>query len=227
MIRLHVIVEGQTEETFVNVVLANHFGRFDIVTNVRCVMTSRRHGVKHQGGLTSYTRAAKDIILWMKEDQNSDAYFTTMFDLYALPNDFPGYDESRQIAEAYDRVAHLEKSLAREVDHRRFIPYLQLHEFEALVLSDPTKLDSAFPGRDKAIASLVDMCEEFDSPELIDDGHESAPSKRIIQEIPEYEGRKSSVGPLTAEKIGLDVLRAKCRHFAEWLDGIEKLTLSK
>ncbi len=223
MIRLHVIAEGQTEETFVNTVLANHFGTFDIVTDVRCVMTARRRGISYKGGLVKYEHARKDIMLWTKEDHKADAFFTTMFDVYALPEDFPGYTESRQIGEPYDRVAHLEKSLAREVDHRRFIPYLQLHEFEALILADPTKLGWAFIGFEQQIADLVDMCKQYESPELIDDGDETAPSKRIIAEIPEYDGRKSSVGPLTAGKIGLDVLRAKCRHFNEWLERIEKL----
>jgi hypothetical protein len=145
-----------------------------------------------------------------------------MFDLYALPRNFPQYDEAPR-ADPYKRVEFLEQALRSTVDHPRFIPYLQLHEFEALVLADPAKLEWAFPGNDSKIGALVDMCAGFETPELIDDGDETAPSKRIIQEIPEYEGRKSSVGPLTAGKIGLEALRGKCRHFNEWLGRIEKL----
>ena len=67
------------------------------------------------------------------------------------------------------------------------------------------------------------MASQFASPELIDDGEQSAPSKRIIHEIPEYEGMKASAGPLIAEKIGLETLRVKCRHFGAWVSRMERL----
>ena len=95
--RLHFIVEGQTEETFVNLVLVPQLAVHSVWGKARCVMTSRRRGVKYRGGLDSYARARNDIVLWMKEDQNPDAFFTTMFDLYALPTDFPGYEEARRL----------------------------------------------------------------------------------------------------------------------------------
>ena len=63
------------------------------------------------------------------------------------------------------------------------------------------------------IARLVEMAEGFDSPELIDDGDVSAPSKRIIGEIREYEYWKASAGPIVADEIGLDTLRIRCKHF--------------
>jgi hypothetical protein len=67
------------------------------------------------------------------------------------------------------------------------------------------------------------MVNEFESPEYIDDGEDTAPSKRIIKEIPEYEGMKASAGPLVAEKIGLTNIRKKCNHFNQWLLKIEAL----
>jgi len=113
--------------------------------------------------------------------------------------------------------------LSRDVGNRRFIPYIQLHEFEALLLAEPQKLDGEFFNRDEAIRKLVQMASEFDSPELIDDDKETAPSKRIIREITEYDGMKASAGPNVAAKIGLDTLRSKCPHFNEWLNKIERL----
>ena len=67
------------------------------------------------------------------------------------------------------------------------------------------------------------MASAFNSPELIDDGPDTAPSKRIIAEIPEYAKRKSSAGPIVAERIGLPALRAKCEHFGGWIDRLETL----
>lgn len=88
MIRLHIIAEGQTEETFVNNILCEHLGSFNISTDVRCVETGRRQNKIYRGGLLDYEKAKKDLELWLKHDQKTDARFTTMFDLYALPDNF-------------------------------------------------------------------------------------------------------------------------------------------
>ena len=102
-------------------------------------------------------------------------------------------------------------------------PYLQLHEFEALLFSDPKKFGERFDRHSTGISRLVQIAEQS-NPELIDDGNESAPSKQIIREIPEYGPDKASSGPIVAERIGLPTLRAKCQHFAEWLNKLEALT---
>lgn len=222
-VRLHFIVEGQTEETFVNQVLGPHLATLSIWTKARRVMTSRQHGVKYRGGIKRYAQAESDIKAWMIEDRNSDARFTTMFDLYRLPTDFPGYKDAAQISDPYQRVTALEEALGEDIADRRFIPYLQLHEFEALLLSDPQKLDSQFSDRSTGIQRLVELASTFNSPELINDGNTTAPSKRITHEIPEYERRKQSAGPIVAGKIGLATLRSKCEHFGEWLKSLEAL----
>jgi hypothetical protein len=160
----------------------------------------------------------------MKEDQNPDAYFTTMFDFYALPDDFPNYDNSMRCPTPYQRIAMLENAFERDIAHPRFIAYIQLHEFEALLLADPTKFDWEFLEHARAIQNLTQMVAQFNSPELIDDNPMNAPSKRIIREIPEYGGRKPSAGPVIAEKIGIPTIRTKCRHFGDWLKKLETLT---
>ncbi len=222
-VRLHFIVEGQTEEAFVNRILSPYLAKKRIWAKARCVMTSRKRGRKFRGGIRKYATAKNDITAWMNEDQNLNAYFTTMFDLYGLPNDFPGYETAARQSSSYDRVRVLEDALNDDVSDSRFIPYIQLHEFEALLFSEPRKLGSQFPDRDAAILRLAAEASKFDSPEHIDDGSQTAPSKRIVNEIPEYKGSKVSAGPLVAEKIGLDVLQSKCEHFGEWLSRLEAL----
>ena len=224
-VRLHFIVEGQTEETFINRVLIPHLASRSIWGKVRCVMTGRKRSITHRGGLATYALARKDIILWMKEDQNPDAFFTTMFDLYALPADFPGYDDARAIGDPRKRVAALENAVLEDIRHYRFIPHIQLYEFETLIFADPKKLEWNFLEHDGAIRSLMDIASGFASPELIDDGNETAPSKRIIRAIPEYADMKVSAGPLVLEKIGLAALREKCVHFSDWLTKLERLAL--
>src|SRR2546423_5547215 len=153
MIRLHMLVEGQTEEEFVKSVLVDHLGGFGISTNVRRVETSRdrkRHKI-HRGGVSSYQRIRRDLERWMKEDMNVDSYFTTMFDLYHLPEDFPALTEAKRQSSPYQRVNMLEESFAGDLAEifsvnviKHFVPYIQLHEFEALILSDPEKFSVRF-----------------------------------------------------------------------------------
>jgi hypothetical protein len=224
MRRLNFVVEGQTEEAFVNRVLRPHLGLFDVVATARCVTTRRdrrRPDIVHRGGLPDYGKARRDLERWMAED--AGALFTTMFDLYALPEDFPEFTEARRLIDPYERVAFLEAALAADLADHRLIPYLQLHEFEALLFSDPTKFDWEYLEHDRQIARLAEIAEAHESPELIDDGPETAPSKRIAQHIPEYAFQKASAGPLIAQRIGIGRMRERCPHFAEWLGRLESL----
>ena len=224
MIRLHIIAEGQTEEEFVNTILTEHLGYFNISTDVHCITTKRTRTKVFRGGLPSYQKIKKDIIFWLRQDKHPEARFTTMCDLYALPNDFPEFEEAQKISDPYERVEQLENALFQDINDSRFIPYIQLHEFEALILSEPIKLEERFPDYQSEVKKLVSLCQSFESPELINDGKQTAPSKRIIQAIPRYEGAKVSVAPLMAQKIGLENIRQKCPHFNQWIERLENLS---
>lgn len=219
-LRLNFIVEGQTEERFVNTVLRDHFADRSVFAAACCVTTRRHrraHHLMHRGGLTTYRHALDDIRRWTQGDRSGSARFTTMFDLYGLPADFPRYPAAAEVSDPYARVEMLEEALGEAVGDGRFIPYIQLHEFEALLFSDPQKLDTQFPDRGSEIRGLVKTATEFGSPELVDDGPTTAPSKRIAAAIPEYARRKASAGPIVAGKIGLPVLQSRCQHFRRWL----------
>ena len=219
--RLYIIVEGQTEETFVNQTLKPHLGDFLFGASALVVTTSKKRGAR--GGLSDYKKPRNDIIRLTKQEKNEDVRFTTMFDLYDLPPDFPSYQAAALHADPYQRVEELENALADDIPDPRFIPYIQLHEFEALLLSDLGQLETQFDGTADAIARLATMAARFPSPEHINDGSATAPSKRIISALPEYDGRKASAGPIVAEKIGLATICSKCAHFAEWLGKLESL----
>ena len=224
-IRLHIIAEGQTEERFVRHTLAEHLGYFQISTDVRAVMTSRdkRRGTVHRGGLISYQKARKDIQIWLKEDRHPEARFTTMFDFYALPSDFPGYKEAEKTADPYQKIELLEESFQEDIHDPRFMPYIQLHEFEALVLADPGKLGNEYFEHDEAIRTLQDILQKSDgNPELINDQPETAPSKRILRCIPEYD--KVSIGADLAGENGIDFLKRQCPHFRSWVQSLEQLS---
>ena len=177
-IRLHVIVEGQTEEAFVKKVLAPHLSAL----NVWAYASSTCGGDR-------FAPARGDLVRWMKEDSKADARFTTMYDLYRLPRDFPGNDVAVADRDSYVRAERLESALqagiAAELDDLRLIPYLQVHEFEALLLAEPAQLKRAYPGRAPAIDRLAGEIAHHQSPELIN--LDLPPSKRIKSMIPEFE----------------------------------------
>jgi hypothetical protein len=158
----------------------------------------------------------------LREEPSPEARFTTMFDLYGLPPGFPAFEESKRWSDPYMRVAELEDAFAADIGDERFIPYIQLHEFEALILADPQRLDTAYLEHDEPIEDLVAMVErEGGNPELVNSRIEAAPSKRILAGIPEYD--KANAGPMVVARIGVPALRRRCRHFNEWLAELEGL----
>jgi len=221
-ISLIIIGEGQTESNFAVHVLKPHLAAFNVFVDAHAVITSRdRRSLKeYRGGLSSYDKA-KRTILNSLNDQPRDHYrFTSMFDLYNLPENFPGYDEAGKVANPYERVRILEESLAEDIKDRRFIPYIQLYEFETLILADPINLHVEYLEHATAIDKLIAMVGDK-NPEEINDGSETAPSKRICKLIPKYHKPTAAVSVL--KKTGVPTLRAKCRHFNDWLTCLEQL----
>lgn len=221
MIRLNITAEGQTEQAFVKRILAPHLSLFNVHAFARSVLTSRepRTHREFRGGLNDYVKPKADIIAWMKQEPSRDVRFSTMFDLYGLPNDFPGFATAHAL-EPYARVARLEQALSQDIGSDRFIPYIQLHEFETLILADPAQLGIEYLEHSDGIKRLAAMVDN-QNPELINGGTTTAPSKRIRAQIPDY--KKSTAGVSVLERIGLPTLRAKCAHFDAWLTRLEDL----
>lgn len=221
--RLYIICEGQTEETFVSTTLYPHLFNRNGANVIPIVLPSKRGPNASKGGWVSYTKAKSIIRNLMAGYHSEETWFTTMLDLYAIPADFPGLaDASTHDPRA--RVKDLEESFNRDIrtdDLWRFSAHLQLHEFEALLLADPSEFKISFPNREQQIGELINEIAGIE-PELVNHGRETAPSKRIIRYVPEYERRKVSTGPIIADRIGLNSLRNKCRHFSDWLQHIEE-----
>jgi hypothetical protein len=182
MFRVNVVVEGQTEETFIRDFLAMELSPEGIFLVARSVETGKKRLKTFRGGLTSYAKAKKDITQWLNQDIS--AHVTTMFDLYALPPDFPGFVECQ--LRGVKKSEYLETKLKEDIKNDRFIPYIQTHEFESLLFSDSTKIDQVIPG-----SSISDELQKirklFPTPEDINEGNESAPSKRILSLSDRYD----------------------------------------
>lgn len=222
MIRVNVVVEGQTEEGFVKRVLYPYLFERNIVVTPRLVLLKRSRGSMARGGMRNYVQPKWDIQQWMKQEKSS--YCTTMFDLYALPTDFPGMSNIPPRSSPRQRVRHLEQALSTDLGNPRgFIPYLQLHEFEAILLSDVNVLDNVLYALTSVskLNELLQIVGKFENPELIDDDPTTAPSKRLHQLYPTYD--KRFFGEMVAETIGIDSIRAECPHFNCWMERLEGL----
>lgn len=223
MKRLYLTVEGQTEQAFAVEVLQPHLAQFNVhVWKPRLTgLHTRRKGRIPSGGLlNTFQHSLGDIRRWLREDKSPDARFSIMVDLYSLPNDFPGYDMANKAVNPFQRVETLEKALAEELNDRRFIPYLQVHEFEALVLSKPEVFSDWFENVEKKVQSLAAECQTFNTPEEINNGQHTHPKARIKKIIPEYD--ENVDGPVLTADIGLETIRKACQHFNEWLKILEQ-----
>ncbi|MDK9516957.1 DUF4276 family protein [Vibrio parahaemolyticus] len=217
---VHVICEGQTEEAFVKELLVEPFALKGIY-----LMPGLIGRPGHKGGNFKFERLAPDIEKRLLADQQ--CYCTTFFDFYGLPESFPGKNAVDANAPVAVKAQILQNAFAEKLTEkiganamRRFIPYVQMYEFEALLFSDPTKMAQ---GMDKIEleTAFTEIANSFDSPEHINNSPQTAPSKRIEKHILGYE--KPLLGTLAALEVGLETMREKCPLFDTWLKNIEAL----
>lgn len=225
MARLYVFAEGPTEQTFASTVLSPHLAEHGVyMRNPVLIAHAHKRQRTHRGGGRNFHAMQKDIVRFLRQDAARDAFFTTMIDLYALHRGFPG-TESAQLhrGDPYRRVRMLEEAWAEETNDDRFIPHIQLHEYEAYLFADIAVLTHFYGDRQREVNRLRVSVGSLNSPEMIDDGPQTAPSKRIISFLPRYDADKSTVGVQAAARIGLPEIRRKCPHFAGWLERLEAL----
>lgn len=230
MSRLLIHVEGETEEMFVNEVLAPHLyaSGWEIVA-ARIVGNARLR--ERRGGIKGWGVVREDIIRHLKED--TGCYATTMVDFYALPQTegkaWPGRAEATQLSTAR-KALHVETQLAADLQQAmgagfnaaRFIPFVIMHEFEALLFSD-CEAFSRGVGKPELHEAMQAIRDNFQSPEEINDSPLTAPSKRVEALIPSYQ--KPFLGTLAALEVGLIRIREECPHFGAWLTRLEQIVL--
>lgn len=219
MRRVYVLVEGQTEETFVRQLLEPHLRKRGVSLTAIIIATKRaKAGGKFRGGIISFDKIYRELNLLLKDRQAHAV--TTMIDLYGLPVDFPGHKAASALPSGQERVELLEQSLAAAIGDRRFLPYLSCFEFEALLFSQPETVERTLqrPGIAEALAQIV---VEAGSPEGVNDGPDTHPAARIAKLAPTY--RKALHGPIIAQRTGLTEIRRQCSHFSRWLLRLEAL----
>lgn len=217
MKRVYLLVEGQTEEVFVYKLLEPHYSRLGLYLTPIVVRTSPGY----KGGVVSYAKIKPQLQHLCKD---GGAHVSTMFDLYALPQDFPGRGDGAYPVggSGHQKASFLEARLAEDIDRGNFIPNLMVHEFEALLFVDTGKF-AEWTDSDETVINLGNQAQKYGTPEDINDSPQSAPSKRILKVMPSYQ--KTFHGPLIARDIGLDAMRNACPHFNGWLERLEALLM--
>ena len=132
MVRLYLFAEGQAEQTFANTVLCPHLAQRGVYLHKAVpVANSHKKHRTHRGGIRNFQAMQKDITRFLRQHSGNDVFFTSMIDLYRLPEDFPGFKKAdKRRSDPYGRVRMLEKRWAKETGDHRFVPHIQLHEAE-------------------------------------------------------------------------------------------------
>lgn len=212
MNRLIIIVEGDTEKEFIDRVLSPYLYS-------KGLQSISSFKIKHtKGGLVKYQHLKTDLIKCVYE---SNVIISTLIDYYALPEDFPKYEESKRIINKNERLLYLEKAITEDVENeqdKRFpnlLPYIQLHEFEALVFSSIDGLRSLFSDEEADFIEIQDIINKHSNPEDINNNILTAPSKRLENTIRGY--NKVVDGIMIIEEIGIETILSKCPRFNCWV----------
>ncbi len=220
------VVEGQTEQTFIRDHLAGHLEARGIT------IWSRLSGrIVRRGGIRSWESVRDDILRTLRERRGRIC--TTMFDFYGMPHNWPGRSQAAAMPLKRKGV-FVEQALLDDLGnyagqdfHRDlFVPYVQVHEFEALLFAEVSEMAKTLAVvTQRTTASLHSkfstILSQAGQPEAINDSFETCPSRRITGIVPAYS--KPLHGPIIAGHIGLEILRSRCPHFGQWLTRLESL----
>jgi hypothetical protein len=218
MKRIIIICEGETEKEFCNTILTPYFAAKGIFLQSPLIK-------KSMGGIVKWGELRKQITLHLRNDSN--AFVTTLIDYYGLYSkyNFPKWDEAENQADKNIRMSILEQGMKESIDDAirfRFVPYMQLHEFEGLLFNEIEIFHEQIPPSELVgIDELTRTFHQYNNPEMINNNRETSPSHRLERIILGY--NKIVYGNILAEAIGLERIRAKSPRFNEWLRRLEEI----
>lgn len=223
-VTVNIVVEGPSERNFLQSIVAPDLGSKGIFI---CPSVVGKPG--HKGGNVKFERVLIDIENYLK--QRSDTVVTTMLDYFRLDSEWPGMDDLQQRIQSGEALNLAEKAKILQAAtleavrqklpsivqiESRFIPYFQMHEFEALLFSDGEILAEMLKINLNDIQAILD---DYETPEHINTDPLKAPSKQIARLACRY--RKVSQGLPVAQAIGLPKMRQQCQQFNQWLNAFE------
>lgn len=216
MKRLIIVCEGPTENEFCMGVLAPALLKSDIYVDAPLIK-------KSNGGIVPWPNIKRQIEMHLHE---GDAYVSLLVDYYGIKDSykFPGWMESKAISSMAERWQFLCDKMKADIAPEmasRFIPYIQIHEFESLLFSDINVFKNNFDKKEMDYAILEDAIHEFANPEEINSRPTLAPSKRLINAIPAYD--KVLFGNYIASETGLSKIMDRCPLFRRWITYLKSI----
>lgn len=220
MKRVIMICEGQTEQAFVKASLQPSFYSKEIILEAPLIKASK-------GGIVKWSTLKDEIERYLKYDPR--AHVTTFIDYYGIDDKhgFPKWEDARAIVDKNKRMDFLEQAMWDDINlpdqKYRFMPYMQLHEFEGLLFNDINIIYEQIPAEDIVRRDeLIRTFEEYgDNPEMINNNRKTSPSHRLMKIIQGY--NKVLHGEILAKAIGLVRMRAKSPRFNSWIAKLEAL----
>ena len=216
-----ILAEGPTEEAFIKQVLASALPDLWLIPTI--VKTKVTGAKPEKGGSVTYHEFKRQLNLLLRD--SSASMVTTMLDYQGLRSDFPGRERPGGPTPAA-RVSFVQAAMKADVTDTRYLPFLALHEFEALLFVKPQVIADVLrrPALAKALQKIRDQFPA--TPEEINDSHLTSPSARIESACAEVCGsprifQKRTHGPIITARIGLTQIRAECPHFNDWMTKLE------
>ena len=214
MKRIIIICEGETEREFCKNVLAPHLIHRNIHIQAPLIKRS-------MGGIVRWSILKKEIETHLLEP---NVIVTTLIDYYGLYQkyNFPNWADGEKILNKNDRMNFLEDAMKEDINdtlRHRFIPYIQLHEFEGLLFNNIQIFYDQVP-KEELVGEpeLKKTFADYDNPEMINNNRETSPSHRLKRIIKGY--NKPLYGHYFAEAIGIEKIKAKSPRFNQWIENI-------
>lgn len=216
MKRIEIIVEGPAEMTFVNEVLAPYIYRkleYKCLVMPILIHLGQSGG---KGGFVNYMHLRNDVMRSLKSN-DSELIVTTFVDYFRIPkNRMPERELWMDEQNHYTQVRMMEDAMARDINDRRFIPYIQMHEFEALLFS--SKRGFATYWTENQVEKVQKVIDAFACPEDINTNPTGAPSKRLLTINPSY--NKVVDGNIVALEVGVETMLDTCPKFRRWVENL-------
>lgn len=219
MKRIYVIVEGPSEREFVSRILAPHFGKEGLA--ISAIPMLKSGGGMGFSNLEHFKNNVEPLLY-----QHDQPIITTMVDLYRFPVQSGDREEETELKkhssnpDIDERLSGLENILSAAVQkikpYPNFIPYIQKHEFEALLFSN-TEVFFENSGIKKAVESVL---EEIPNPEDINSTEEGHPANRLKKIFKVHRNKyvKGADAVVFAELAGIEVILEKCPRFQLWIE---------
>jgi Domain of unknown function (DUF4276) len=153
--------------------------------------------------------------------KDKSVYVTTFIDFYGLGSGFGNDSEKEQLRTNNEKNTYLERFMEKQIKDTRFIPYIQLHEFEGLLFASIQGFETYFSEDSAKIAAIEEIIKDYPNPEDINDSSLTAPSKRLLSIKPEY--NKVLEGNLIVMENGITILLDKCPRFSAWITNLKSL----